>query len=179
MNTGTLLIVVDMQNDFVTGAIGTPEARAIVPRVVEKVDKAQAVLFTMDTHGENYLEKQEGRLLPVPHCIIGTEGHEIIPQLSGRVDDFNIFTKSQFACRDLIGEVNDFLQYNALSNVELIGVCTDICVVSNALLLKAFFPELPISVDASACAGTTPENHRAALDVMRACQIGITGEGAQ
>ena len=174
-----LLIVVDMQNDFVTGIIGTPEAQAIVPRVVEKVDKADTVLFTMDSHNKNYLEKQEGHLLPIPHCIIGTEGQEIIPQLAGRTDEFNIFTKTQFACRDLIGEVNDFVKYNSIDGVELIGVCTDICVVSNALLLKAFFPELPISVDASCCAGTTPENHRAALDVMRACQIYITGEEAQ
>lgn len=174
----TLLIVVDMQNDFVTGVLGTPEAQAIVPRVVEKVDKAQAVLFTMDTHNDRYLEKQEGRMLPIPHCLIGTEGREIIPQLAGRVDDFNLFTKGQFACRDLIGEVNDFIKYNSIDGVELIGVCTDICVVSNALLLKAFFPELPISVDASACAGTTSENHKAALDVMRVCQIKITGDGA-
>ena len=174
-----LLIVVDMQNDFVTGAIGTPEAQAIVPRVVEKVDKADVVLFTMDSHTENYLEKQEGRFLPVPHCIIGTEGREIVPQLAGRVDDFNVFTKGQFACRDLIGEINDFLQYHdTLDGVELVGVCTDICVISNALLLKAYFPELSISVDASCCAGTTPENHQAALDVMRACQIYITGENA-
>lgn len=175
----TLLIVVDMQNDFVTGVLGTPEAQTIVPRVVEKVDKAQAVLFTMDTHSEKYLEKQEGRMLPVPHCLIGTEGREIIPQLASRVDEFNAFTKGQFACRDLIGEVNDFIKYNSIDGVELIGVCTDICVVSNALLLKAFFPELPISVDASACAGTTPENHKAALNVMRACQIKITGESEQ
>lgn len=174
-----LLIVVDMQNDFVTGTIGTPEAQAIVPRVVEKVDKADVVLFTMDSHTENYLEKQEGRFLPIPHCIIGTEGREIIPQLAGRVDDFNVFTKMQFACRDLIGEVSDFLKFNSLDGVELVGVCTDICVISNALLLKAFFPELPISVDASCCAGTTPANHQAALNVMRACQIYITGDGAQ
>lgn len=164
------LIVIDMQNDFVTGALGTPEAAAILPKVKEKIRAARAagqeILFTRDTHGENYAETQEGKRLPVPHCIKGTKGWEIVPGLWKEGD--RIIDKPSFGYTGW-GEL-------ALEEVELIGVCTDICVVSNALLLKAAFPEIPVGVDAACCAGVTPEAHTAALAVLKSCQVEVIGE---
>lgn len=175
-----VLIVVDMQRDFVTGALGTEEARKIVPKVFEKIRWARMngyrIIFTQDTHNENYLETPEGITLPVPHCIKGTEGHEIIPELVGDIENPDICQKTTFGSKSLCAELafEYFIAGHEFDEVILIGVCTDICVVTNALLLKTDMPGIPITVDASCCAGTTPEMHQKALDVMRSCQINIT-----
>ena len=167
-----ILIVIDMQNDFIDGALGTGEAVSIVEAVKEKIRSYPSgdVMATMDTHGENYLETQEGRMLPVVHCIRGTEGWKIRADVAALLGDARIFKKPTFGSMRL-AEVLKKLSREEEIELELIGLCTDICVVSNALLLKAAMPEVRISVDASCCAGVTPENHRAALETMRSCQI--------
>lgn len=166
-----VLIVVDMQNDFIDGALGTPEAEKIVPLVKAKIEQAQAngdiIVYTRDTHLENYLETQEGKKLPVKHCIKGTHGWEIEESLY--VEKAKIFDKPTFGSLDLVHELVAF----PCSEVEMVGLCTDICVVSNALLLKAYLPELEISVDSSCCAGVTPASHLAALETMKMCQITV------
>ena len=166
-----VLIVVDMQNDFIDGALGTPEAVKIVPAVRKRIELAnergETVIFTRDTHLENYMDTQEGRNLPVPHCIKPTEGWQISSALP--VGDALILDKPTFGSVDL-GRCLLGLQPD---RVELIGLCTDICVISNALLVKAFLPEVPVTVDAACCAGVTPERHLAALETMRSCQIVI------
>lgn len=172
-----LLIVVDMQRDFVDGSLGTPEATAIIPRVVEKIRNWDGeIIATMDTHGKNYLQTAEGAKLPVEHCIEGTEGYEIHPEvlaaLGSHAGGFEVLKKITFGSTDL----PERLRGAAVESVELIGLCTDICVVSNALLLKAFYPEMHIAVDASCCAGVTPESHKAALLTMQMCQIDLIGE---
>ena len=151
-----ILIVIDMQNDFIDGALGTKEAEAIVPAVVRKIKSypADDVYATRDTHPENYLDTQEGEHLPVRHCIKGTAGWQLCKEVAPLIPEGHIFDKPTFG-----------------SVVELVGLCTDICVVSNALLLKAVLPEMKISVDASCCAGVTPQKHEAALETMRSCQI--------
>ena len=159
------LIVIDMQNDFVDGALGTKEAVAIVENVRRKIEQYKArgdeIIFTRDTHGENYPETNEGRNLPVVHCVRGTHGWQLVEGLY--VDGAKIIDKPSFGYTGW-GSFN-------FESVELIGLCTDICVVSNALILKAEFPEIEISVDPSCCAGVTPETHEAALATMRCCQI--------
>ncbi len=170
-----ILIVVDMQNDFVTGALGTPEAQAIVPNVVKKMNEyresGRRVLCTMDCHSrECYMNSLEGKHLPVPHCLYGTEGMDFIPELPFVAPD-NRFRKDTFAYRDW----KSFLE-NEDDSVELCGVCSDICVIANALAIKAEFKNLEVYVDASCCAGTTPERHKAAMEVMKSCQINVTGE---
>ena len=166
-----LLVVIDMQNDFVTGSLGTKEACAITEKVRQKIVSWTAeggeVVFTRDTHGENYLETQEGRKLPITHCIRGSEGWEIIPQLQPFAGDSRIFDKPAFGSVELA----EYIRGGGYEAVEMIGACTDICVVPNALLDKAYVPELPVSVDASCCAGVTLESHHAALCTMRMCQI--------
>lgn len=172
------LIVVDVQNDFVTDALGTKEAQAIAPRVVEKTKNFQGeVLFTLDTHGEHYMETQEGALLPVPHCIKGTEGWQLIPELEEirQEKQARVFEKPTFGSTELAEYMLARYEAGEVETIELIGLCTDICVISNALLLKAHMPELPIKVDPLCCAGVTPEKHEAALETMRSCQI-IMGE---
>lgn len=169
------LIVVDMQKDFVDGALGTPEAVAIVPRVVEKILRFPGEIFvTLDTHGENYLQTAEGEKLPVPHCIRGTAGwqlHQAVADaLAGR--NYTPIEKPTFGSTELPARIAKAAAGEDFS-LEVIGLCTDICVVSNALLLKAFFPEAPICVDAACCAGVSPETHAAALATMRCCQIDI------
>lgn len=171
------LIVIDMQKDFIDGAFGTKEAVEIVPRVKQKiaeyVSRGDEIIFTRDTHFENYLNIHEGKNLPVPHCIKGTEGWEIpsdidIPECE-HIDKITFgYTAWDFAPADSNHIVRDF------DEIEIIGLCTDICVVSNALILRALYPENEITVDASCCAGTTPKMHERALDVMRSCQIKIT-----
>jgi len=174
-----VLIVVDMQNDFVTGVLGTPEAQAIVPNVENKIrnyiSNDQLLYFTRDTHWDDYMETQEGQKLPVPHCIMGSNGWNIIPELHGyeKYADMKCLNKKAFGY-DYWEEV--FGTGSGIESIELVGVCTDICVVSNALILKALYPEIPITVDASCCAGTTLENHKAALQVMKCCQINVIGE---
>ena len=166
-----LLVVVDMQKDFVDGVLGTPEAQAIVENVVKKVKEAKEagdqIIFTMDTHEANYLEKKKKKNLPVEHCIRETAGWKLIPQLRPLTADTKIVQKPTFGSTQLsyLVAIGDY------DEIELIGLCTDICVISNALLLKATVPETPISVDSSCCAGVTPESHERALEAMKMCQI--------
>ena len=166
-----LLVVVDMQNDFITGALGSAEAQNIVPEVAslvrQSVTEGSELVFTLDTHGENYLSTQEGRLLPVAHCIKNTAGWELIAALAPFATEAKIFEKGTFGSVDLA----EFVKRNGFEEVTLCGVCTDICVVSNALLIKAHCPEICVKVAASACAGTTKENHLAAIKTMQSCQI--------
>ncbi len=150
-----LLVVIDMQKkDFVYGSLGTAEAQAVVEKVVAKVKGHKGELaYTLDTHESNYLETNEGKHLPVPHCIKGEEGHQLVDPLKELLKDAMVFEKPTFGSIDLATYIAGD---ESISQVELIGVCTDICVVSNALLIKAMRPELPVLVDASCCAGTTP-----------------------
>ena len=164
-----------MQKDFVDGALGTAEAVGIVPAAVKKIENFVGDIFvTYDTHFDDYLETAEGRKLPVPHCIIDTDGWQLNEQiadaLTGRV--FVPVHKPTFGSIQLAIDIAEAAQGEEFS-VELIGLCTDICVVSNALLLKAFFPEAEISVDAACCAGVTPESHEAALKTLASCQINV------
>ncbi len=180
-----VLVVVDMQNDFVTGALGTPEARAIVPNVVEKVKKYAvdpncAIVFTRDTHYSDYMETLEGKNLPVPHCMIFTNGWEIVPEVWGAAEGceyLDTCNKTTFGAFTLGDEIDEFIQTNEMSpiveSIEVVGVCTDICVVSNVLVLKSFFENIPITVDSACCAGVTPAKHEAAIEVMKSCQIEV------
>ena len=167
-----LLIVIDMQNDFIDGALGTPEAQEIVEAVKEKIRSypPEAVFATMDTHGPDYLTTQEGRMLPVAHCIRDTEGWAIRPEIAALLTKAKVFEKPTFGSVALAEAVS---KMEGLEEIELVGLCTDICVVSNALMLKAFLPEVTIRVDARCCAGVTPEKHHAALETMRSCQIEV------
>lgn len=173
-----LLIVVDMQKDFVDGALGSAEAVAIVDKVVNKIECFEGdIIVTYDTHPENYMETQEGKNLPVPHCIKGTEGwaldEKVQAALEGR--EYKAIEKPTFGSVKLAEYIKE--KYNPDDiEIELVGLCTDICVVSNALLLKANFLETEISVDASCCAGVTPDSHNAALTTMKTCQIKVTKE---
>lgn len=169
------LIVIDMQNDFIDGSLGTPEAQAIVPAVLKKIKSysEDCIIATRDTHEENYLETSEGKNLPVKHCIRNTPGWELHPAVAAAIGDAQIVDKPTFGSVKLAHMLYSKSQAEPFS-LEIIGLCTDICVVSNALLLKAAFPEIPISVDASCCAGVTPESHLAALTTMKMCQIQIT-----
>lgn len=164
------LIVIDMQNDFIDGSLGTKEAVGIVGKVKEKIDEYRSrndeVIFTRDTHGEDYPETQEGRKLPVKHCIRGTHGWEISAELD--TSGCEVIDKPGFGWTEWKGR--------SFEDIEIVGLCTDICVISNALILKAFFPESEITVDASCCAGVTPQSHLAALQSMKMCQINIIGE---
>ena len=168
------LIVVDMQNDVTYDALGTQEAQAIVDRVVQKVQNFSGkVIYTLDTHQPDYMETQEGKMLPVPHCIKDTHGWQLIdPLLSLQKQNNNlVFEKGTFGSVDLAQYiVNQYKQGN-VESVELIGVCTDICVISNALLIKAYLPELQIYVDSACCAGVTTEKHNAAIETLKSCQI--------
>lgn len=168
------LIVIDMQNDFVTGALGTPEAQAIVPDVARRAREFDGtVLFTKDTHAENYLETQEGRNLPVAHCIRGTEGWQLVPELDAvrAARDAAVFEKPTFGSVELAWWLAQENDAEPIGSIELAGVCTDICVISNALLIKAHFPEVLVRVNPALCAGVTPQAHEAALATMRSCQV--------
>ncbi len=175
--TQKVLVVVDMQNDFITGALGTKEAQAIVPNVCEKIKNFEgAVYFTQDTHGKEYLETQEGKNLPVEHCIKGTWGWELEPRVE-EVRSSTPIEKNTFGSKGLADVLKARNTYEGpLQEIELIGVCTDICVISNALLLKAYLPEVKLAVDASCCAGVTPESHKRALEAMKSCQIEIRND---
>lgn len=169
------LVVVDMQNDFVDMALGTEEAVRIVPAVAAKIESFDGEIFvTYDTHFDNYPDTAEGKKLPVPHCIKGTDGWQLNARVRQALDGkaYTAVEKNTFGSVELPKLINAAANGEAFS-VELIGLCTDICVVSNALLLKASFPENEISVDSACCAGVTPETHNAALATMRSCQIDI------
>ena len=168
-----ILIVVDMQNDFIDGALGTKEAVAIVPGVKEKIENFDGVvLFTRDTHETYYLDTQEGQKLPVPHCIRDTEGWQIRSELDA-LRKTEPIDKETFGSTDLAGELVAMNEDNEIKSITFVGLCTDICVISNALLAKASLPEVPIIVDAKCCAGVTPESHENALKAMEVCQIQI------
>lgn len=171
-----LLVVVDMQNDFIDGSLGTAEAVSIVPNVVAKINNWDGdIITTQDTHYPNYLETREGKHLPVPHCIIDTEGHKINDAVFKALINtrhFMTLNKLTFGSTAL----PELIRSQGYEYIELVGLCTDICVVSNAMLLKAHYPELDIAVDATCCAGVTPESHNAAIQTMKMCQIDIIGE---
>lgn len=168
------LLVIDMQNDFITGVLGNNECRAVVQQVVKRVQEAieegTDIIFSQDTHQEGYLSTQEGRKLPVPHCIKDTDGWEIIPELAETaVRKGIVFTKETFGSTTIA----EYVKAHNYDEVELIGVCTDICVISNAMIIKAFNPELEIFIRESCCAGVTPQSHQTAIEAMKACQINI------
>lgn len=184
-----IVIIVDAQNDFITGPLGSPEAQAAVPNIVNKLKEYEntetLILFTKDTHYDNYMDTQEGHNLPVPHCINGTPGWSIAKPISSLVDN-GIFYK--YSDEDIINSrilketfgsirlaklIADLAKQHTIEEVIFMGFCTDICVVSNVLLTKAYSPELPITVVANCCAGVTPEKHEAALETMRSCQIKV------
>ncbi|MGI6010086.1 MAG: cysteine hydrolase family protein [Ruminococcus sp.] len=173
-----LLMVIDMQNDFIDGSLGTKEAAAILPRVAAKIKEYQAngdeILFTMDTHFDHYLDTQEGKKLPVPHCIKGTKGWELAPALREIISgyEYPFYEKFTFGSSALALAFSRG-DYSHITHITLVGLCTDICVISNALLAKTFLPEVPITVDASCCAGVTPDSHENALKAMEMCQIQI------
>ena len=169
-----ILAVIDMQNDFIDGALGTAEAAGIVKKVVDKIRSypADCIYATRDTHGEDYMETSEGRYLPVKHCIKGTKGWEIRPEVAKAMPQAVIIDKPTFGSKELARRLFEESQKEEIE-IELAGLCTDICVVTNALLLKTELPEVKISVDASCCAGVTPESHEAALLTMKMCQIEV------
>ena len=171
-----ILVVVDMQKDFIDGALGTAEAVAIVPKVVEKVKGHEGrVIFTRDTHEENYRETREGRRLPVPHCIRGTEGWEIHPQLE-ELRKEEALDKPCFGSLELAELLKKANEAEPIESVCFVGLCTDICVISNAMIVKSALPEIDVIVDAACCAGVTPDSHKNALAAMKMCQMDIINE---
>ena len=172
-----LLIVVDMQNDFIDGALGTKEAEAIVEKVVKKIEEWDGdIVFTLDTHFSDYLSTQEGKNLPVIHCVENTDGWQINSKVKAAAEAKNktvgMFKKVTFGSAALA----EFIKDGKYECAEFIGLCTDICVISNVMVTKAAAPEMPITVDASCCAGVTPQSHKNALEAMKMCQISIVGE---
>ena len=175
------LIVIDMQEDFVRGSLGSPEAQAIVPAVAAKVaeykksEEETIIIYTRDTHFQNYMETNEGFYLPVPHCIVNTPGWSIVPEVM--TEGAEIVDKYTFGCYNLPNVVQDAAcrcyESWEVDSIEICGLCTDICVISNALILKSVYTDIPIIVDSKCCAGVTPEKHAAALEVMRSCQIDV------
>lgn len=178
-----ILVVVDMQNDFVNGVLGTKEAQAIVPNVIEKIKAAREngdqIIFTRDSHNMGYLETQEGRNLPVLHCVEQTHGWQIVTDVARLIDisDDLVLSKPTFGCVDLVDEVS-FIEeaVGSIDEIELCGVCTGICVIANAVLAKTHFIETLVTVDALATACVTPISHKTAIDAMRLLQINIIGE---
>lgn len=185
-----VLVIVDMQNDFIDGSLGTPEAVAIVPNVIEKINnypdkESTLLLYTKDTHYDDYLDTLEGKKLPVPHCIENTDGWSINKQISAAGDNDKFLTfssdriihsriyKNTFGSEDLYDMLKRFA--DKIEQVEFVGLCTDICVLSNAIMARMTLPNTKIIVDASCCAGVTPETHKAALIAMKSCQIDVIG----
>lgn len=168
-----ILIVVDMQNDFIDGALGTPEAVAIVPYVKEVIERFDGkVLFTRDTHFADYMNTQEGRNLPVPHCIKDTDGWQIRPELDA-LRKTEAIDKITFGSKSLVEALE---REEQIEGITFLGLCTDVCVISNVMLVKAFYPEILLTVDAKGCAGVTPESHRNALNAMKMCQVRVINE---
>ncbi|MDR0551630.1 MAG: cysteine hydrolase [Spirochaetaceae bacterium] len=170
-----LLLVIDMQNDFIDGALGTKEAPLIIGALQKKIEEYKKaknpIIFTRDTHGKNYLNTQEGKNLPVEHCIKGTAGWQITSKLD--TEGCTILDKPSFGSLELARYIME--HYADIEEIEAAGLCTDICVISNAMILKAALPETPITVDANCCAGVTPQSHKNALEAMKMCQIRIAG----
>ena len=168
-----VLVVVDMQNDFIDQALGTKEAVGIVDNVAKKISGFDGkVIFTRDTHQDNYMETQEGKNLPVKHCIKGNMGWQISDKLPVSSDAV-IIDKPTFGSKELGLYLEELAKETEIEEIEVIGLCTDICVISNALLIKAFLPEVRITVDSSCCAGVTPQSHNTALEAMKSCQINV------
>ena len=177
------LIVVDMQNDFITGSLGTKEAEAILPKVLEKIRayRPEQIFVTQDTHPDNYLETNEGRHLPVAHCIAGSEGHALNPLVAEALEGVpadHFICKPTFGSTLLVEKLKTAVGTET-PEIELVGLCTGICVLSNAILCKATFPESDVSVDAACCACVTPQSHDTALSAMKLCQIEINNEGSE
>ncbi len=171
-----VLIVIDMQNDFIDGALGTKEAVDIVPGVVDKIKNFDGpVLYTRDTHEEDYLTTQEGENLPVTHCIKGTDGWQLRDEIRSLAEesDATIIDKPSFGSTELPQVLLKMAEKEPIESITLVGLCTDICVISNAMIIKAFLPEVPVIIDASCCAGVTPESHKNALKAMQVCQMKI------
>lgn len=166
------LIVVDMQNDFVTGSLANQAALEVIPFIKSEIEsgKYSRVLFTQDTHYDNYLDTQEGKNLPIEHCIFGTEGWQVVDALKEHVDRINSIWKPTFG---YAGWSDSKLGLSDADEIVFVGTCTDICVVSNVLILKALYPEKKITVLANGCAGLTPEKHAAALETMKSCQVNV------
>ena len=169
-------VVVDMQNDFIDGSLGTPEAQAILPKVIEKIKNFKgAVVYTRDTHDEDYLETLEGKNLPVEHCIMGTEGW----QLQKDIQELQIcghglvFNKETFGSTQMAGCLQGIDRMASIDEVEIVGLCTDICVLANAVIIRTAMPNCVVRVDASCCAGSTPEAHACALQAMKSLQIEV------
>lgn len=175
--TKKVLCVIDMQNDFITGSLGTPEAQAILPKVEEKINSADPdtiIIFTRDTHTEDYLNTLEGKNLPVPHCIVGTHGWEIAESLTKYFEEtLWVVNKPTFGSIDLMEELKLIKKQYGEIELEFVGLCTGICVLSNCLLARATFPDVEITVDSSCCACVSPESHKTALEAMKLCQITI------
>lgn len=168
-----VLVVVDMQNDFIDGALGTKEAVAIVPYVKEKIENFDGiVLYTRDTHFEDYMNTQEGNNLPVPHCIKGTQGWEIRPELDA-LRKTEAIDKVTFGSKDLVDVLKTI---ENIEEITFVGLCTDICVISNVMVTKAFYPEIPLVVDAKCCAGVSVQTHLNALEAMKVCQVKVVNE---
>lgn len=181
-----ITVVIDMQNDFLIGSLANPDAVSIIPSILNEIKESDFVVYTRDTHSENYLETQEGRNLPIEHCIKDTWGWDIVDELkpqnlvvnnmlSGKI--WYVFDKPSFGYvniwNGIVGNFPDLILNNEGVEVTFCGTCTDICVVSNALIVKSLYPEVVVNVKADACAGLTPEKHKAALDVMSSCQINV------
>jgi len=182
VNTMKLLLVIDMQNDFITGPnLGTPYVQQLVPKVVEKINGwTDRIIVTRDTHGEDYLNTQEGRLCPIVHAIEGTEGWQVEPAvqaaLDAKGDKVSYLNKHCFGSRELGEELLRIHAQAPIEEVQFVGICTDVCVISNVMIAKAFLPEVPVIVDAACCAGVTPEGHAAALTAMKPCQVIVVNE---
>lgn len=181
-----VLVIVDVQNDFISGSLGSNEAQAIIPTIVEKINnlpRDSMIIQTFDTHARNYLNTFEGKHLPIKHCIYGTEGHksplEIIKACNSNAFTTYVIMKNKFGSEEVPEAVRHCCNWRSIINydedleIEVIGLCTDICVISNVLLLRMAFPSTPITVDSACCAGTTPEKHAAALAVMESCMIDV------
>ena len=176
LTTNELLIVIDMQRDFIDGSLANKEAQAIVPAVVERIRRHHGpIYYTMDTHASDYLETQEGHYLPVEHCIKGTVGWELNPEIAKALtmQGAKAFEKNTFGATMLAHALARANMEKPFTSITIVGVCTDICVISNAMLVKASLPNVPIYINADLCAGVTPESHQTALDAMAACQMAI------
>lgn len=179
-----ILVVVDMQNDFIDGALGNPQCQAVVQNVVNKINEfdGDEVIYTMDTHDKYYLKTREGHNLPVRHCIEGTHGWELNEEVNNAIEEaekkccVTEIRKPTFGAVNLASNLTFEFDEKEEFEIEFVGVCTGICVISNVMLVKAFFPEANITVDASCCACVTPESHKTALEAMKLCQVTVIGE---